>query len=432
MKRNRKLVTVATAFFTLAAVGCGSQTFPTSPERTVSADSRVTTPADGEIARAKELVERRPDLSSSHLRLAAAYVSKVRESGNYAFNRDAESSIAKALNIDPKSFTAQVLSIAILLSEHEFEEALSLSDRLLGDRFDNPALLAARTDALTELGRFPEAIEAAQRFVNTRPNAASYTRVAHLRSLHGDTEGAIQARHLAVRSADPASTESYAWYVTRLGNEYLLAGKRKEAGQAFDRALEIFPDYHWALEGKGKLLAKQGRLQEAAALYERLLENSDEPGRAIFLGDIYVRLGRTENAQETYREAIRIERAKQEPDLHRIALHWADAGSNLDEALTIAREDSEVNDDLAASDTYAWTLFKTGDPVSAKRVMTRAMRTGIKDALFFYHLGMIEMALGNENTAERLLDGALAIDPEFDLLQSAKAREALARLRGEG
>lgn len=425
MKNGTKLLTAAFVAIASIFAGCSLQSQTPVVEQTTYAESSAETPADREIRSAKRVVERRPDEAASHLKLAAAYLQKVRESGDYSLNRQAERSIWTAQKLEPDSLTAQILNLQILLSEHEFERSLALSEQILKTAPDNPAAMAARTDALTELGRFDEAIDSAQEFVNTRPNAASYTRVAHLRSLHGETESAIEARIQVIKMADPSNREAYAWYVSRLGNEYLLAGDLERSGKAFERALEVFPGYHWALAGQGKVLAKRGDLEDAVQVYENLIERAYEPGRAIFLGDLYIRLGRKQDAVRTYQDVVLRERSKEDPDLHRIALFWADNDANLEEALKVAQTDSEENDDLAASDTYAWTLFKTGAHKEARQVIKRAMRTGVRNPLFLYHSGMIEKALGNREKAKQLLSEAIRIDPEFDLIQAGKAIQAL-------
>ena len=95
-------------------------------------------------------------------------------------------------------------------------------------------------------------------------------RAAHLRSLHGDTDGAIEARKLVIRMIHPQEQEARAWAYSQLGTEYFNIGKFDEAEQSFEQALKILPDYHWALAGKGKVLAAKGDLQAAAQIYETL------------------------------------------------------------------------------------------------------------------------------------------------------------------
>lgn len=398
-------------------------------EKTVS-----YSPADKRVAKAEDAIAKLPGLAKSHLALAAAILAKVRETGDYSLNRRAEVSINKALEIEPENFDAQILQTQIYLSEHKFSEALELAQKLEKVNPKSEAVLAAITDAQTELGMYEEAVKSAQKFVDTRPNAASYTRVAHIRSLHGDVTGAIQARQMALRIADPMDSEGLAWYHSELGKEYWNAGKFAEAESNFDKALEIFPDYHWALAGKGKILAGRGEHEKAIAAFEKLNSRAPEADRAIYLGDLYKIIGKNEQAQKAYEDAVRREREAAASDgggeLHRIAQFWADSNTNLDEALEIAQQDRAENGDLAASDTLAWCLFKKGRYTEAKKYMAEAMRLKTKNALFYFHLGMIENAVGNRLEALKYLKLSLETNPAFDLLHTETAKETLASIKG--
>lgn len=411
-------VIIPLSFFSFA---CEKQSVRVA--ETVVAEEIRQTPADAKIAHAEQMIEQYPDLAKSHNYLAMAYLQKVRETGDYDFNRQAEAALQNALKLDPESFEAQILQAQIYLSEHEFDKALEIANILEKTHSNNQVVLTVKTDAQTELGLYEEAVETAQTLVDLRPNAVSYTRVAHLRSLHGDPEGAIEARKEVLKMADPTDQENFAWFHSELGREYFNAGRYAEAEQMYDTALEIFPDYHWALTGKGKTLAAKGDLIKAAEYLEKI--RIPETGREIYLADIYKKIGRETDAQKIYTEIAAREKAKENGDLHRIALLWADHDTNLDEALDIARKDRQENGDLLASDTLAWALYKKGQYREAKKYIDEAMRLKTHYALFYYHAGMIEKALGNQKEAARLLKRALETNPAFDLLQADKARTAL-------
>jgi hypothetical protein len=57
---------------------------------------------------------------------------------------------------------------------------------------------------------------------------------------------------------------------------------------------------------------------------------------------------------------------------------------------------------------------------------------GTRSALFRYHLGMIELALGRRAAGIRDLRTALAINPHFSILGVPAARNALARAAASG
>lgn len=425
MWKNRLVFVFLISALCVLNLSCAKQNFSIS--ETAQAEETITTPADQQIRQARQLIEKNASAAKNHNLLAAALLQKVRETGDYRINSEAERSLQKAEEIEPGNFESKVLRAQIYLSEHEFDRALEIADALTPNYPGNQLVLTIKTDAQIELGRYEEAVETAQKLVDTRPNAGSYTRVAYLRSLYGDPAGAIEARLTALKMADPLNKENQAWFHSELGREYFNAGKYEEAERMYDRALEIFPAFHWALAGKAGTRAALGDLTSAAAYLEKI--RLPQVANRILLADIYKKSGREAEAQRIYTEVADGEKASENGDMHRIALLWADHDKNLDEALDIARRDREENADLLSSDTLAWALYKKGEYREAKKYITEAMRLKTKNSLFFYHAGMIENALGNRPAAIKYLKLALETNPAFDLLQADIARETLRKLQ---
>ncbi|MDQ3801293.1 MAG: tetratricopeptide repeat protein, partial [Acidobacteriota bacterium] len=250
-----------------------------------------------------------------------------------------------------------------------------------------------------------------------------------LRSLHGDSPGAIESMTLAARAADPQNREAQGWCLAHLGDEYFKIGKFAEAEKRYDEALRIFPNYHLALAGKAKSRAAQGDFETAIRLYNDAQNRVPLVETVIALGDLYAKTGDAEKAARQYDLAEVMEREFGSTDLRRLALLWADRDLRPDEALTIAAQENANRNDIFTADVYAWCLYRKGKFEEARAAINRAMRLKTKDARIFYHAGMIEKALGNEKEAARYLQSALQANPAFDLLQADNARKALAELR---
>ena len=82
------------------------------------------------------------------------------------------------------------------------------------------------------------------------------------------------------------------------------------------------------------------------------------------------------------------------------------------------------------ADALAWELLANGRPNEALRYADFALGLGTRNALFFFHRGMIESALGMTVAARRDLARALAINPAFSILWSKKAIRTLAQMGG--
>lgn len=418
------------AFFGLvlfAASGCVKQ--EASKIENAPAESQPASVSDAEIAAAQKVIEKTPDAAIGYSKLAVAYIRRARETGDFSLNTNAETAINRALEVEPQNYDAQKLKASLLLTFHRFAEGLEYGRQLEKNHKQDAFIYGVLTDANVELGNYKEAIEAAQTMVDLRPNMASYTRVAHVRSLHGDSDGALEAMSLAGRIADPQDKEAQAWCLTFLGHEFFKIGRFEEAEKQYDAALKILPDYHLASTGKGNARAAVGDFENAVKFYSQTQNRVPSTEVVIALGDVYAKMGNEEKAAEQYKLAEFIEQKLGNLDQRRLALMWADQNVKLDEALAIATREHDARKDVFTADVYAWCLYKKGSFEEAKKLINEAMRLKTKDARIFYHAGMIERELGNKKAAAELLQRALKTNPAFDILQAEKAKQALAELK---
>ena len=65
------------------------------------------------------------------------------------------------------------------------------------------------------------------------------------------------------------------------------------------------------------------------------------------------------------------------------------------------------------------------DKTAGLRVVQQALRLGTQDARLLYHAGVIARAAGDRAAASDYLKRALALNPQFDPLQSKVARKVL-------
>ncbi|MGH9941174.1 MAG: tetratricopeptide repeat protein [Pyrinomonadaceae bacterium] len=390
--------------------------------------SGIQTPADARIQAAQELIRRASTRPGGYNQLAAAYMQKARETGDFSFNARAEAALDKAAAIAPDDYDALKLRAKLLLTYHRFEAALNVARHAQAQRPDDHDVYGALTDALVELGRYEEAVAAAQRMVDLRPDSAAYARVSYLRRLHGDTEGALEAMAIATKAADPGDPEGRAWCYVQLGDELMQARRPVEADSAFDKALLIFPGYHEAFKGKARAAVTAGDLAGAIEWYRRAQERVPLPDTAAALGDIYAKLGRRAEAQHQYEMVEFIERAGGAGGgtySNHLALFWADHDVNLGEALAVAQRERATRADIYTCDTLAWCLYKNRRSEEAKSAIDEATRLGTHDARINYHAALIYDALGKRREAANYFKRARVSDSSLDVLLADAARQTL-------
>ena len=384
--------------------------------------------ADSQIQIAESRIARLPSEPESYNQLAAAFMQKARETGDFGLNARAEAALDQSFKLAPDNRSTMTLHATLLLTYHKFRDALDEAKRMQTSGDVTPEMYGIMTDALVELGDYSEAIKAAQEMMNMRPDAAAYARVSYLRALHGDLEGAIEAMRIAVKATNPNNAENASWYRVHLGVELMNAGKREEAEREFDIALKVFPGYHLALAAKGRARAAAGDFDAAVDFYRQAQERVPLPDYAIALGDLYTRLGRTNEAkqQEQLVEFIERDTAGAAALYSRqLALFWADHDTKLDEALEIMKREHAAREDVLTYDALAWCFFKKGQMTEAAEAIKQAKRLGTRDARIFYHAGMIYDAMGDHRRAAEQLQLALSTDRAFNVVQAEVAQRRL-------
>lgn len=426
-----QVLIIFTICFSLILIGSACSTKISEPGTVEAAKNNVPTETkDEEIAEALNRIEKIPDSPMGYSQLATIYIRRARAGGDFSLNSKAETAVDKALSFAPADVPARKLQASLHLTFHRFPEALDAGKKLQTEFPTDAFVYGVLTDANAELGNYKEAVEMAQKMVDLKPNSNSYARVAHLRSLHGDMEGAVEMFKTAARTADPQDKEAQSWCLVQLGDEYWKNGKYAEAEKAYDESLQNFPDYYLALAGKGRARAAQNDFESAIKFLTDALNRVPNVETAILLGDIYTKQGNPDRAKQQYDLVEVIEqKIGVNNDQKRLALLWADHDLRIDEALTITKREYEIRKDIFTADALAWTLYKKGQLADAKTAISAALNPKANDARIYYHAGMIEKDSGNRTEAKKMLETALKINPMFDLIQTENARKALAELK---
>ena len=405
---------------------------------TGGAASAQERPIDQTLRFLQSKVAADPDDAGAHNRLAGAYIRKARESGDIAYYGLAEQTAQRSLQLVPSgpvAARAHALVAVVQLTRHQFRDVLVSVRAALDQDPSEQTPQAIAGDALIELGDYDEAGRAYARLAGldgpTRPDA----RVAYLKFLRGDTPGAIASMREAVARTAAAVPlgEPLAWMRTQLGHLLLGANDLAGAEAAYRDALTALPGYHSALAGSAAMQAARGKLQDAAALYQKALAAVPLPEYATALGDVYMRLGRTTEASKQYAlvEYIGALNAINKEIYNRdLALFYADHDLKRRHALELAERELTARRDVYTYDVLAWSYYKNGNPEAALPAMTEALKLGTKDARLFFHAGMIHHALGHPEQARDYLQRALATNPSFHVLQAGVARRTLKALEG--
>lgn len=353
---------------------------------------------------------------------------RARETGDPTYYSKAAAAFAEALRAEPRNADALMGQGQLALARHQFRAALELGRQATALQPKRQILYGVLGDAQVELGMYTEAAVTMQRMIDMRPDLNSYTRASYIRELYGDVDGAIELMTQAVTSGGPRA-ENRGWVIVQLGNLYFNKGDLADAEQQYQQALGQFPGYTYALAGLAHVRAAQGRYAEARDLYNQAIAKVPLPEFVIGLGETEQAAGRPAEAQKQYDLVRVMEKLFQANGVNtdlELALFEADHG---DPKLALAGAQTAYKDrpSLKAADTLAWALSQAGDQAAARQRSQEALRLGTKDALLFYHAGMIAYRSGDQAAARQWLQQALGINPYFSVLYAQQARDTLAQ-----
>ena len=395
-----------------------------------------STAADQSILRYQRLLQRNSRDATVYYRLGDAYMQKARESGDITYINLAEKALQRCLEIAPEhSGAARHLAYAMYM-RHGFDEAAAQAQKAVTlDPTDSHAY-GILGDAYLEVGKYEAAAHTYQRMIQLQGDLYAYSRLSGLKSLQGDTAGAIAdiERAIQLGRAQERPPESIAWAMWQLGNESLALGQLPAAEASYLEALNTFPDYYRALAGLAQVRAAQQRYPEAVDLYRRAIAIVPLPDYAAALGDVYTKLGRPEDAQKQYDlvEYIGYLNTLNKVLYNReLAYFYADHDRKLPEALDLARRELEVRQDIYAHDVLAWALYKNDRLQEALTAMTEALKLGTEDARLFFHAGMIHHRLEEHEKARDYLRRALATNPYFHILHAEVAERTLKAIEAQ-
>src|SRR5437867_1452104 len=377
-----------------------------------------TTSADRAILAAQRSLQRHPYDATAHYRLGDAYIQKARETGDAAYFGRAESALQKSLALASRHSGATRLLAYVLYSVHEFANAAALATKAIElDPTDGHAY-GILGDAHLEVGNYEEAEAAYRQMLQRETDLHAWARLAGLKSVRGDPASAIEmlARAVEEGKANRRPRESVAWAQWQLGAEYFAVGNLKGAEASFSAALKTYPSYYRALASLAQVRAAQQRSLDAVDLYLKAIAIIPLPEYAAALGDVYAKIGKTDEAKKQYDlvEYIgQLSAINQVLYNRELAYFYADHDIKLDRGLELARRELEVRGDIYAHDVLAWALLKNGHRDEALQPMDEALKFGTKDAKLYFHAGLIHHRLGNDAKAKEYLERALQTNRHF-------------------
>ncbi|WP_103511604.1 tetratricopeptide repeat protein [Streptomyces sp. SM13] len=420
----------------LVAVDDGEGDGPKEPGPVERAEAATTAGSPASLSDLTALIGDRQKWVESHPKdapslatLGTAYVEWARRSADTAYYARAEQALKRSLAAQPGergNGEAWVGLAALANARHDFLAAKRWGETVRKQQPKSWSVYPVLIDAYTGLGDRKAATAATEKFGELRKGVPALARTADLYRGQGWREDALAtAREAADRATQPAEK---AEALHRLGELAWERGEAAEAVAQFDAALRTDAGHLPALAGRARALVALDRTDEALAAYQSALEQFPRPEYALELGELYESLGLDGDARTQYTK------------LREMVAEAKKAG--VDESLVLARFEADHGDPDAAvellrgqwakqhrsaavADALGWALHRAGESEEGLEYAQRAADTGVRNASYAYHLGVIQRELADHGPARRNLEQAVRTNPAFSPLAAPLAHKAL-------
>lgn len=350
------------------------------------------------------------------IKMVQVFINEARVTGEHGHYYPAALEVLdNILTTNPTSadiqFQVKSLKASVLLSQHEFKEALEVAKEGVELYPYNAGIHGSLTDAYVELGDYKKAVLTADKMMSIRPDLRSYSRVSYLREIHGDIEGAIEAMELAVTAGYPGY-EQTAWARLTLGNLYESQGELAKAEIAYATILQNRPNYAFATAALAGIAEKRGDLVKAEKLLQEACAIIPEVGFYTQLAAVYQNTDRPTEANELLKE-IWVMLQEDVDSGHNMNLEYAqiylDIVGDYDKALTyLLAEYKKRPKNIDVNKLLAITYYQKGDYQTAAKHTELASMTDAVDGALLLVKGLTAIQLGKE------LEGKQHIKIAFD------------------
>ena len=363
--------------------------------------------------------------------LARLYLQRGRLNVNEPDLRAAEAHARRslALRTGHNGAAAQVLAGA-LMARHAFAEARGVAERLVSADPSSRGARAMLGEVELELGDYAAARRTFGTLLTVRTDLVVAPRFARWEELRGRPDAAAglfrgALAQAAARHGTPAS--QLAWFHWRLGDLALRTGRLDEAEAELRLGLDAVPDDARVLGALARLAAVRHRWPESIGYGERALARVVDPATLGLLSQVYAALGDTARSMDAFK-AMSVAVLDQPGPFHRgWSLLLLERGADVPEVLARAQAELRTRRDVYGWDLLGWALYRAGRAREALAASERALALGTRDAMLWYHAGMIRLAADDSVAGRAALRTALEINSRWDPFQPDSARAALAR-----
>lgn len=278
----------------------------------------------------------------------------------------------KQIGTDRANTSAATLELELLRKgDNAKEQVMSYLENLSQNNDGNDGIKLAIIETHLRNGEIAEAINKADELAQSNPDNQSY---AYFNALTKTRSGDYETAYTIFESLTEQTPQAVAPWLQMLRLSSLL-GTTDRNLTLVDKALEATSNAPELLWAKASLLEQRNDIDGAIEIYETLYAQNSS---AVVVAN----------------------------NLASLLVTFRDDDQSLQRARLIARRlrGTEVPQ---MQDTYGWILHRTGDSEGALEYLAPAAAALPIDATVQYHYGVVLSAMGRDEDAKRVLEGAI-------------------------
>ncbi|MDQ3123421.1 MAG: tetratricopeptide repeat protein [bacterium] len=418
----------------IVILGVGIALYTLSLRNSATENTMRSSRTDTLITDAQFKLTNDSDNPSRYVSLCELYIQKIRETADTAYYSKCDELLDKANSLDPNN--AQVLSAqaSVAYGKHSFLEGLELSKKAQQINPSQISYYGLIADGQLELGQYEAAVASVQTMVSKKPDLSSFNRVAYIREIYGDIEGAKTALQSAI-SAGSSFSENIAFSQVELAKLFARDDLAK-AESIYRQALQTYPNHSPSLEGLGKLAFARKNYQEAEKYFKQAAEYLPLAQYSTALADTYDAMGDQGKADQQYYLAELAFNSSTNGGVnndYELSVFYSQQNKENQKSLELAKKALTSRPNMFSYDALAWSFYRAGNYQEAQAHSNKALVQGKNVPVVIYHAGMIAEKLNQKEQAKSLLRKAMKLDEyflesHFSLLDREEAHNALERL----